>query len=421
MLTKERITMDESLDSTLSLSREGYLFIKNKADNLQTSLFQTHLLGQNIICMTGEGAAKIFYDPELFERTGAAPKRVQKTLFGENAIQTMDGQAHIHRKNLFISLTSSQHQEILSELVKEGLENSISRWAQSKEVVLFDEAKILLCQAACHWAGVPLNESEIEDRAEDFSQMVDGFGAVGLRYWKGEIARNITEKWIRGIIEDVRSGRLTAKEDSPLYAIAFYRELDGSELDDQMAAVELINLLRPIVAISTYITFAALALCDHIECKQKILTDNSNYLEMFVQEVRRYYPFTPFVGAKVKKDFVINGCQFKKDTLVLLDVYGTNHDSRIWKEPNKFYPERFKEWNESPFNFIPQGGGDAATSHRCPGEEITTEIMKTCVDFLVNSIEFKVPPQNLRYNLARIPSLPKSGFVMSNVRRKNIL
>ncbi|CAB3389417.1 protein of unknown function [Kyrpidia spormannii] len=37
-----------------------------------------------------------------------------------------------------------------------------------------------------------------------------------------------------------------------------------------MLAVELINVLRPIVTIATFITFSALALHEHPECKEKI-------------------------------------------------------------------------------------------------------------------------------------------------------
>jgi fatty-acid peroxygenase len=417
MLVKERIPQDKSIDSTLDLMQEGYLFIKNRAQMYQSDLFETHLMGEKVLCMTGEEAAKLFYDPELFQRKDAAPKRIQKTLFGENAIQSMDGEAHIHRKFLFLSLTTKQHQTRLAELMTEKLKASVSKWEGSKEIILFDEAKELLTQIACHWAGVPLNEPEIKSRAEDFSSMVDAFGAVGPRYWKGKMARSRAEEWISGVIEDVRSGRLNTDENSALYAMAFHKNPDGSMLATQMAAIELINVLRPIVAISTFITFAALAIHEHPECKNNLQSGDINYLQMFSQEVRRYYPFAPLLGARARKNFTFNEYEFKEGMLVLLDMYGTNHDSRLWKNADEFHPERFKEWKDSLFQFIPQGGGDPAKTHRCPGEGITMEIMKTSVDFLVNKVKFEVPNQDLSYNTARIPTLPKSGFVMINIRR----
>ncbi|CAM3682288.1 hypothetical protein GCM10009865_44060 [Aeromicrobium ponti] len=63
---------------------------------------------------------------------------------------------------------------------------------------------------------------------------------------------------------------LFEEEGSALYEMAFHEELDDRQLDTQMAAIELINVLRPIVAIATFITFAALALHEHPEVKVKL-------------------------------------------------------------------------------------------------------------------------------------------------------
>lgn len=417
MSIKEQVPHDKSLDNTLALLQEGYLFIKNRVEQYQSDVFETHLLGEKVICMTGEEAAKVFYDPKRFQRKGAAPKRVQKTLFGMNGVQTMDGEAHIHRKRLFMSLMTPTHQKRLAELTMKKWKASISNWEGAHKVILFDEAKDILCRIACHWAGVPLLESEVKDRAEDFSAMVYAFGAVGPQHWKGRRARDRAEEWIKGIIEDVRAGKLKVEEGLALYDIAFYREPNGNQLDTQMAAIELINVLRPIVAISTFITFSALALHDYPGCKEKLLAGDSNYLEMFIQEVRRYYPFGPFLGARVRMDFIWNKCEFKEGMLVLLDIYGMHHDSRIWENPYEFRPERFEKWKGNLFNFIPQGGGDPAKGHRCPGEGITVEIMKASLDFLVNEIRFEVPDQDLSYSLVKMPTLPESGFIMNNIRR----
>jgi fatty-acid peroxygenase len=418
MLTNEKVPRDKAPDRTINLMKEGYQFIKNGVNQYQSDLFETHLLGQKILCMSGEEAVKIFYDQERFQRKGAAPKRIQKTLFGENAIQGMDGDAHIHRKQLFMSLMKSTHQIELSKLVSDEWEASISKWEVMDHIVLFDEAKIILCRIACQWAGVPLLEDEVKERAEDFNSMVDAFGAVGPRHHKGRKARDTAEEWIKGIIEAVRADKLTAKYGYPLYEMAFHKDLDGNLLDAQMAAIELINVIRPIVAISTFITFSALALEDYPIYKEKLKTADSKEFEVFAQEVRRFYPFGPFLGAKVRKDFIWNNYEFKKGMLVMLDIYGTNHDSRIWDSPFDFRPERFFERKENLYDFLPQGGGDPSTGHRCPGEGITVEIMKATLAFLVNKIEYEVPAQDLSFSLSKMPTLPKSGFVMINITSK---
>jgi fatty-acid peroxygenase len=67
---------------------------------------------------------------------------------------------------------------------------------------------------------------------------------------------------------------------------------------------------------------------------------------------------------------------------------------------------------------IPQGGGEYHKHHRCPGEMITLEIMKTGIDFLLNKITYTVPPQNLKVEMNKFPSVPKSRFIMKKVKRK---
>jgi fatty-acid peroxygenase len=412
------IPHDPNLDNSLNLLKEGYLFIKNRTEKYNSDLFVARILFQKVVCMTGEEAVKLFYDSERFKRHGAIPYRIQQSLLGVDGIQTMDGDSHIHRKLLFMSLLTPLNQKRLAELAILEWESCIGNWESSEKVVLFDEAKKILCRIACKWAGVPLDESEVMKRAEDFSSMVDAFGAIGPRHWEGRRARNRAETWIRGIIEDVRGGKVRVDENSAVYAMAFHKNVDGEMLGTQMAAVELINLLRPIVAIAVYITFTALALNEHPEYKEKLRSGGDKEFKMFVQEVRRFYPFGPFLGARVKQDFAWKDHEFKENQLVFLDIYGTNHDSRIWDTPNEFRPERFRNWEGSLFDFIPQGGGETEKTHRCPGEGVTVEVMKASLDFLVNKIDYTVPEQDLHYSLVKMPTLPSDGFIMSRVKRK---
>lgn len=45
----------------------------------------------------------------------------------------------------------------------------------------------------------------------------------------------------------------------------------------------------------------AFALHEHPECREKLRDDE--YLELFVQEVRRFYPFFPFIGGRARYAF----------------------------------------------------------------------------------------------------------------------
>jgi fatty-acid peroxygenase len=418
MPTNSIVPSEKGLDKTISLLKEGYLFINNRMDKFNTDIFTVRLLGQNVICIKGEEAVKIFYDSEKFQRDGAAPNRVQQSLFGKNAVQTMDDEKHLHRKLLFMSLLTPEHQQKLANLTTVYLEEAIKQWEQRDQIVLFDEIKNILCKVACQWAGVPLAEAEISERADDFIAMVYAFGTLGPEHWKGRMARNRAERWIRQVIEEVREGKLETEQGTALHEMAFYEKIDGTRLDTKMAAIELINVLRPIVAIATFITFSALAFHEYKEEREKLRTADDRHFDMFVHEVRRYYPFGPFLGARVRTNFMWKNQEFKEGTLVLLDIYGTNHDARLWENPNQFNPSRFENWQGGLYDFIPHGGGDPAKGHRCPGEGVTVELMKVVLRTLATEMDYDVPNQDLHYDLSQMPTLPKSGFIMNNIKKR---
>jgi fatty-acid peroxygenase len=413
------IPEEKTLDSSIALLQEGYPFLFDRTKKFHSDIFKTRLLGEEVICLHGPEAAELLYDNTKFKREGAIPKPIQKTLLGENGVQTMDGAAHRHRKAMFMSVMSPDSINQLLAHFDRAWKAYINKWVNMRHVVLFEDVQEIMCFGACAWTGVPLKPTEVRKRAQDFTAMVDGFGGVGLRHFRGRRARSRTEAWIKGIIKQVRKNKIQPQQQSPLYIIAWHRDLNGELLSPQIAAVELINLIRPIVAIAYYVAFSALALHDNPDYKQKLRHADDKLMEMFVQEVRRYYPFTPFLGARVSAEFKWQGQHFEKGKLVLLDVYGMLHDARLWEQPDEFKPERFLKWQGSPFDFIPQGGGEFEMGHRCAGEWITIAAMKQALNFLVNHISYEVPPQSLKYNLHRMPTYPESGFVIHHVKLMN--
>jgi fatty-acid peroxygenase len=415
MTELKQFPKEEGLDHSLDLLKEGYLFITNRSTAFQSDIFETRLLGQRAICMRGEEAASLFYDGEKFKREGASPNRIQKTLLGKHGVQSLDKEAHHHRKAMFMSLMTPAALQRMRALMKKEWEDAAKQFAQEKEIVLYEEAKKLLCKAACRWAGVPLKDKHLEETSNSLGLLFETPAVLGPKHWQGRHARTKLEKWIQELVIEVRNGKLHPPEDQALAIISRHRQLDGELLDPEVAAVEILNILRPIVAVSVYICFTALAVFQHPDKADKLKDNNEKRLQNFVQEVRRFYPFFPFAPARVKEDFTWNGYTFEKDTLTLLDLYGTNHHPKLWENPALFQPERFVDWKGSPFSFIPQGGGDHDFGHRCAGEWITIEIMKETLDFLVNKISFTVPDQDLSYRFNDIPALPHSKIVLTDI------
>ncbi|MEV0003200.1 cytochrome P450 [Micromonospora sp. NPDC050980] len=406
---------DRSPDSTVAFLREGYRFVGARCDRFGTDVVQTRLLLEPTICLRGRDAAELFYDEERFVRRGAMPMRVQRTLTGVGGVQGLDLAAHRARKAMFMSIMTPAAVRRLGQLFDDEWRAKIPAWAGQGPVVLYDEVGRMLTRAVCAWAGVPLPEADVRRRTAEMHAMIEGPAVPGPKHWRGLLGRRRAERWAGALVDRVRAGTLPAPEGSALRVVAEHRDERGTPLPRRIAAVELLNVLRPTVAVDRYVVFAALALHDHPHWRDRVRGDD-DATEQFVQEVRRYYPFFPVAAARVRRSFQWRGYAFPQGRRVLLDLYGTNHHPQLWPEPERFRPERFAGWRDDPFGLIPQGGGDHHTGHRCAGEWVTIELMKRAVAALTGTMSYHVPPQDLALDLTRMPTLPPSGLIVDGVR-----
>ncbi|MFD2767820.1 cytochrome P450 [Micromonospora eburnea] len=410
------ISTDRSPESTLAFRREGYRFIGDHCDRHGSDIFQTRLLLQPTICLRGRPAAELFYDPARFVRHGALPALGRLTLTGVGGVQGLDDAAHRARKAMLMSIMTPAAVRHLGRLFDDEWRARVPAWAESGPVVLHDEVGRMLTRAVCAWAGVPLGGTQVVRRTADLHAMIEAPVAVGPRYWRGLIGRRRAEHWAGDLIERVRHGALPAPEGSALRVIAKHRDGQGRLLPRRIAAVELLNIIRPTVAVDRFVVFAALALHDHPSWRERLRGDE-RAIEGFGHEVRRYYPLFPAAAARVRHSFEWQGHHFPEGRRVLLGLYATNHHPRLWPEPERFRPERFTDWPGDAFSLLPQGGGDYFTGHRCAGEWLTIELLKRAVTNLTGTMSYRVPPQDLALDLGRMPTLPGSGFVIDGVRR----
>lgn len=408
------IPRDARFDGTRALLRDPYGYVAARSRRFGSDVFETRILLRRTLCLSGPQAAALLYDRERFRRHGAAPEPVRATLFGKGGVQDLDDEAHRRRKQMFMSLMTPERVRSLAGLAMAQWEGAARQWTASSRVVLYDELQKVLCRSACAWAGLPLAEAHVPERTRDLASLFDESGVLPWGHLRARRARRRLERWIGGLVRELRTGRQAAA-DTPIGIIARHTDERGRLLAPRVAAVEVLNLLRPTVAVSVYIVFLAHALHEHPEWRARIGADPSA-TEWFVQEVRRFYPFFPMIFARVRRNFEWQGYAFRRRRRALLDVYGTNHDPRVWDAPEEFRPERFSSWHTDPFALIPQGGGDHCPGHRCAGEGLTVELLKAALRFLVERLEYEVPNQDLRIDRTQLPALPCSRFVLTRVR-----
>ncbi|GGM79371.1 fatty-acid peroxygenase [Thermopolyspora flexuosa] len=403
-------------DDTLFLLLEGYGWLPALRRRAPGEVARTRLLGRRAVAICGPDAARFFYEDDGIRRGPAPPHLVRSTHFVRGTGQNLDGITREARRAMFLPVL---HGDAAADLVSRAAaawDEAVPRWGAEPSVVLFDRVAQVLATAAYGWAGLEPPEHETPKVAADLVAMAEGYATLGPRHWRARAARRRRAAALAHLVRRARAGVVAVRRGTAADAVIRHRDRDGALLNPRVAAFELLNVLRATVAVSWWVTFAAHALHRWPSHRGPLGDNDTGYIEAFVHELRRFYPFAPFFGGRAVRDLSFRGEPIPEGTLVLLDVFGQHHDPALWEEPYVFAPERFAGPRPGPYELIAQGGGDPALGHRCVGEAVTVELLKTLVPRLA-TLDYRVPGQDLSVSPWRIPARVASGFVMTDVRQ----
>lgn len=413
------IPRTSAIDSTPAFLRDGYVFGERQFARLGSDAFHTRLLGRPVTVVRGAEWARLFYEGDRFTRDRAMPTSVMHLLQDEGSVQSLGGEDHLARKQLFVKLLMDEGELArLRSLLREAWLESVPHWPA--RVALADRINPILTRVGLEWMGISPSWLNIEGLSDGLASMVANAGRFGPSNWFARQGRRRCEAVLARLLGQARAGRLPIDPASPLASFFEYRDPNGEPLDDAVLTVEVLNVLRPIVAVGWFIVGSAVLLKAPVDAPshnaaQPVLAHPQDPgLEEFVQEVRRLFPFFPVIGGRALRGFDWQGNHFHPGDWVILDLFSTNRDERMWSDPRAFRPGRFRDWNGDPNTLIPQGAGDVRSGHRCPGERATIELMKESVRILAQDLRFDVPTQDTSIGLRTFPARPRDGFIMVN-------
>ncbi|XP_010670976.1 6,7,8-trihydroxycoumarin synthase [Beta vulgaris subsp. vulgaris] len=116
------------------------------------------------------------------------------------------------------------------------------------------------------------------------------------------------------------------------------------------------------------------------------------YFKAVVKETFRLHPAAPLLVAheSVKKT-TIDGYDILPKTLVHINIWAIGRDPKLWKDPEKFMPERFFETSidlkGSDFELLPFGAG----TRMCPGLNLGIVNMELALANLLYSFDWEIP------------------------------
>jgi fatty-acid peroxygenase len=84
-----------------------------------------------------------------------------------------------------------------------------------------------------------------------------------------------------------------------------------------------------------------MALHAHPEWRER-LRKSDEELDLLADEVRRFILLFPS----------LRNHSFERGEWVLFDIFGTNHDLKVWEDPMVSRPKRFRERNVGPYDLV---------------------------------------------------------------------
>jgi fatty-acid peroxygenase len=417
-----RMILRALTDDSLSLMTRGYGFGSRIWDRVRPDARAAPLglLGDDALLVRGAEAVDLFYDGDVIARHGAMPGIVQGTLFGTGSVHSLDGDDHRHRKATFVDVAYDDAQVArLTPLFEQEWRAELDEWLAGGERSAYDAAVGAFGRASMRWAGLPGTAAAKTRWSARLAQIVDGFGVpYSPEYLLAALNRRWSDRHAERLIESTRAGRLTPGAGTALSEWTWHRDREGRLLPARLAGIELQNSIRPMIAVSRFVAFAAKELHDRPEWRRRIAAETAERGSLvdgplavaFAQEIRRTAPFVPMLPGLTRRDVEFDGLTVPEGGRLVLDILGTDTDRASWDRADEFDPERFVGVDdyEAIATFVPHGGAGVATGHRCPGEKLAIAGLAAAVATLSDP-RVAVLDTGLEVDRRRLPTKPASG------------
>ncbi|XP_073002628.1 cytochrome P450 93A2-like [Typha latifolia] len=141
----------------------------------------------------------------------------------------------------------------------------------------------------------------------------------------------------------------------------------------------------------------AVAEIDSVVGKSRLVDEsdipNLPYLQAIVKETLRLHPSGPLIPRMSTEDCTVGGYDIPANTRLFINVWAINRDPNYWKDPLRFYPERFIEGEQQAtdirgqhFHMLPFGGGRRS----CPGASLALLVIQPTLAAMIQCFDWKV-------------------------------
>ncbi|XP_027092262.1 cytochrome P450 81Q32-like [Coffea arabica] len=161
---------------------------------------------------------------------------------------------------------------------------------------------------------------------------------------------------------------------------------------------------------------------DRIIGKERLLDEsdvaNLPYLRCIISETLRMFPAGPIMlPHESSEECVVGGYRVPGGTMLIVNLWAIQNDSKNWEDPRKFKPERFEglEGTRDGYKLMPFGSGRRG----CPGEGLAMRMVGFALGSIIQCFDWSRISEEM-VDLAEGPglTLPKAQHLVANCRAR---
>lgn len=415
------------LGETGDWARDPLKFARDRFE-LYGLVWQTHLLGRPTAVLLGPQANRFMLGTHmhLFSSRQGWSKTVT-SLIGDG-LTFLDGATHRrHRAMIMPALHGAALSHYFAEMQAQT-ERHTRRWLAIGQLRLFDGFKRLSFDIATRLILGPQSQAEAAECFELFHVFTRGLFAPPAwrlpwipygKAWNAGLR-------LRPILARIVQQHRHSEAETILGMLVAARDEQGCGLSDDELVDELLVLLwAGHDTITSLLTWAVYELARHPAIHAQVLAEQREvvgdraiehadlkqlpHLDRILREVERLHPPAPGGFRAVVADFEYAGYTIPSGWNVMYSSVFTHHMPELWREPDRFDPDRFaapRNEGKQPFCLVGFGGGPRV----CVGMAFAQMQMRIVMSYLLRHVRFELLPHQRFDPVATPTCMPRDGM-----------
>lgn len=363
-----------------------------------------------------EAVKEIFTgDPEKLP--AGETRAILQPLVGQHSVLVLDGARHTQQRKLLMPPFHGERMQAYSEVMREITDHTIERWPVGHAFPIQREMQDITLNVILRTVfGVDEGADLVQLRNLLMELLSLSTNPLALIPWFPTLLSPFTkrqrlmqligevDKALYAAIASRRKAGTSGRKDI-LSMLIDARDENGQPMTDVELRDELITMLvagHETTATSLSWTFHRILQQPEVVEKLKselrsvagtgtvapAQINKLEYLDATIKEAQRLIPIVPIVGRKLHDPMRIGGRDLPAGVIAAPCIYLTHHRPDIWREPNRFNPDRFLAKRPSPYEFFPFGGGNRF----CLGAAFAIYEMKIVLAQVLSRVTLRAAP-----------------------------